>query len=176
MESYSKKDTMEVAGICAKILENEKPDMMFIDVGGLGAGVVDRLVEMGFEQRITAVNGGEKPLDGEKYSNKRAEMRGSLKEWLDDGPIQLPDSDTLHADLIAPTYSYDSNTRLKLERKEGHEIAVAPPPPHGASAMDAGPGPPLRQAGCRDVEEGHRHPPTFLYCNGSVGPVWGGGF
>ncbi len=32
--------------------------------------------------------------------------------------LQIPDIDTLHADLTGLKYSYDSNTRLRLERKE----------------------------------------------------------
>jgi hypothetical protein len=49
--------------------------------------------------------------------NKRAEMWGLMREWLVDEPAQIPDSDSLHADITAPHYAYDSNTRVKLERK-----------------------------------------------------------
>jgi hypothetical protein len=118
LESHSKKDTMEVAGIVHLIIKQEKPTKVFIDVGGLGAGVVDRLREMGYEKIIVAVNSGEKALDQAKYFNKRAEMWGVMKEWLIDTPCQIPDSDTLHADLCAPSYKFDSNTRLQLEKKE----------------------------------------------------------
>jgi hypothetical protein len=119
LESYAKKDTMEVAGLVHLIIENEKPDRVFIDVGGLGAGVVDRLNEMGYRKIITAVNSGERPLDAKSYFNKRAEMWGLMKAWLKEHPVQIPDTDTLHADLCAPTYKYDSNTRIQLEKKEG---------------------------------------------------------
>ena len=37
----SRQDTMEVAGLIAKIINEEEPAKVFIDVGGLGAGVVD---------------------------------------------------------------------------------------------------------------------------------------
>ena len=30
----------------------------------------------------------------------------------------IPTSDTLHADLTGPRYTYDSGSRIKLERKE----------------------------------------------------------
>lgn len=118
LESYTKKDTMEVAGIVHLIIKQEKPTKVFIDVGGLGAGVVDRLREMGYEKIIVAVNSGEKALDQNKYFNKRAEMWGEMKGWLSDAPCQIPDSDTLHADLCAPSYKFDSNTRVQLEKKE----------------------------------------------------------
>ena len=46
-------------------------------------------------------------------------MWGLMKDWFGgDAPVQIPDTDTLRGDLTGPKYSYDSNTRLKLEKKE----------------------------------------------------------
>lgn len=118
LKSWAKKDTMEVAGLAAMLIKSEGLQKLFIDVGGLGAGVVDRLREMGLGDKIVAVNSGEKPLDNEKYYNKRAEMWGVMNDWLHDEPVEIPDSDELHGDLVGVSYSYDSNTRLKLEKKE----------------------------------------------------------
>ncbi len=40
------------------------------------------------------------------------------KEWLEDeAGAALPDRDSLQADACAPTYRYDSHTRLVLESK-----------------------------------------------------------
>jgi len=136
LERHSKKDTMEVAGRCRVLLEKTDPyiDCMFIDVGGLGAGIYDRLKEMadklnpgygfcdprpGVGARVRAVNYGGSPANAEKYKNKRAEIWGDMRDWLDgDLPVQLPDDDILHADLMGPQYKYDSATRLVLESKE----------------------------------------------------------
>jgi len=120
LESYAKKDTMEVTGLVVKIIKEENPAMVFVDVGGLGAGVVDRLNELGYGHGIVrGVNGGEKPMNGDKYFNKRAEMWGEGKLWLDDeAGVDVPDEDTFQADLTGPCYTYDSATRLKLEKKE----------------------------------------------------------
>lgn len=115
---WEKKDTMEVAGLAAKLIKEEGLQKLFIDVGGLGAGVVDRLREMGLGEKIVAVNGGEKPIDDQRYYNKRAEMWGEMKDWLYDKPCSIPDDDTLHADLTNIQYKYDSNTRLQMEKKE----------------------------------------------------------
>jgi hypothetical protein len=118
LQSYSKKDTMEVVGLVHMIIKDEKPTKVFVDVGGLGAGVVDRLREMGYEDIIVAVNSGSVPLNAGRYVNKRAEMWGVMKEWLGEEPVQIPDSDSLHADLCAPSYKFDSVTRLVLEKVE----------------------------------------------------------
>ena len=118
LESYIKKDTMEIAGIVHQIIETEKPFKVFVDVGGLGAGVVDRLFELGHRDVVNSVNAGAAPLDSRKFYNKRAEMWAKLKFWLSDEPVQIPDSDTLHADICGIRYKVDSNSRLVMEKKE----------------------------------------------------------
>ena len=117
LESYVKKDTMEITGIVHNIIESEKPFKVFVDVGGLGAGVVDRLFELGHRDTVVAVNAGASPLDSRRYSNKRSEMWGTLKQWLLDEPCQIPDSNELHADLCNIKYKVDSNSRLVMEQK-----------------------------------------------------------
>ena len=52
-------------------------------------------------------------------SNRRAEVWGKSKGWLEDpAGVQIPDLDRLQADACGPTYRYDNLTRLVLERKE----------------------------------------------------------
>ena len=116
---YDGKSTMEVAGICARFIEaTPQMDRMFIDVIGIGAGVYDRLVELGYGKKVTAVNAAEKAAEDEKYVNKRAECWATGKKWLEEGPVQLPEGDIWLADLTAPGYTYDSSGRLRLEKKE----------------------------------------------------------
>jgi hypothetical protein len=118
LQSFTKKDTMEVTGIVHSLIEQHRPEKVFVDIGGLGAGVVDRLNELGHRDIVVAVNAGAKPLDEKRYSNKRAEMWDLCAKWLQDIPIQIPDTDTLHADLCGIRYSFDSNSRLVMEKKE----------------------------------------------------------
>ncbi len=117
LESYVKKDTMEIVGIVHKIIEAENPTKVFVDIGGLGAGVYDRLRELGHGDVVVSVNAGSTPLDGRKYSNKRSEMWGLLKLWLQDDPCQIPDDNALHADICNIKYKVDSNSRLVMEQK-----------------------------------------------------------
>jgi len=118
LQTFVKKDTMEISGIVHQIISNEKPAKVCIDVGGLGAGVVDRLNELGHKDIIAAINFGSKPLDIKIYRNKRAEMWGEMRAWLEDYPCKIPDSDELHSDLTGVKYKIDSNSRLLLESKE----------------------------------------------------------
>lgn len=120
IRSYSKKSTMEVAGLVMQVVKEIKPDQVAIDVGGLGAGVYDRLEELIPEGKtqLVQVNSSESPMDAKKYTNKRAEMWGEMREWMEAQPAQIPDSDEMQADLTQIRYSYDSNNALKMERKE----------------------------------------------------------
>jgi len=117
--TYDKTSTMEVAGLVNAIIKNERPAQVAIDVGGLGAGVVDRLLELGHGDVVVPINFGGSSLDPERFINRRAEMWWNLRDWLDgDMPVMIPDRDELHSDLCAPFYKYDSQARRKLESKD----------------------------------------------------------
>lgn len=118
IDSYVKKDTMEIANIVHLIIEAEKPDRVCVDVVGLGAGVYDRLKELGHKDILVSVNGGSSPRDPNKFLNKRAEMWSDMREWLLDYPIQIPDSKSLLSDLCGLRYKFDNKGRLVLEKKE----------------------------------------------------------
>lgn len=120
IKSYSKKSTMEVAGLVRMAIKEVGAKQCAIDVGGLGAGVYDRLIELvkPDECEIVQVNSSESPIDERSYTNKRAEMWGEVNDWLKAQPASIPDSDELMADLTQIRYSYDSNNALKMEKKE----------------------------------------------------------
>lgn len=140
VEKRVKLDTMESAGWCKQVIDAEKPARLFIDVGGLGAGIYDRLIEMGYGEVVKAVNFGSAPLEPPKLDedgrevgggplNRRAEMWMASNEWLQDpAGVSIPDSDTLQADACGPGYSYDSNTRLRMEKKEDMRRRGVPSP------------------------------------------------
>jgi hypothetical protein len=129
IERKQKLSTMESVGWVKQAIDMEKPARAFIDVGGLGAGIYDRLVEMGYGKVVRAVNFGAAPLEPPKYddegnelpgpANRRAEMWSLSRDWLNDvGGADIPDDDGLHADACGPGYKYDSYGRLLLEKKE----------------------------------------------------------
>lgn len=111
----------EKIAYCIDKLKNDKPyiQTLYIDYGGGGWELGGMLREAGFGDRIRVINFGAQAGKKDAYLNKRAEMYGELKAWLanEDEPPSIPDNDALHADLTAAGYSYDSRTRLKLERK-----------------------------------------------------------
>ena len=135
-----KLSTMEVAGWCKLVLDTEKPARMFIDVGGLGAGIYDRLVEMGYGETVRAVNFGSKPFEPPKRDkdgklvgggplNRRAEMWMASRDWLNqEGGARIPDDDALQSDACGPGYKYNSDAQVQLESKEDMRKRGAPSP------------------------------------------------
>lgn len=117
-EQHSGLDTMAVVGRLVQIINHDKPQKVFIDVGGIGAGIYDRLKELGYGSIVVAVNFGEKADDPARYANKRAEMLARVKEWLERQPCKIEDSDQLHGDLTAAEFKFDSSGRLLIEPKD----------------------------------------------------------
>lgn len=113
---YRKLDTMELAARVAQEYQRLKPDGLFVDETGVGAGVVDRLNQLGYP--VIAVNFGSKPdgLTSTKTANKRAEMWVRMREWLQGGGI--PKDPDLEAQLTAMEFKHDANNAILLEKKE----------------------------------------------------------
>jgi hypothetical protein len=114
--AFSKLDTMETAARVAQEYDRFQPDALFVDETGVGAGVVDRLNQLGYP--VTAVNFGSKPdgLTEAKTANKRAEMWVRMREWLRGGGI--PTDPDLEAQLTGVEYKHDANNAILLEKKE----------------------------------------------------------
>lgn len=133
-------DTMEVAGLVARIIREEKPAKVNIDVGGLGVGVADRLEEQGYGDTINRVNFGGKPIEPPAVdetgkpaggpANRRAEMWSNMKKVLQ-GRFDIPDSDSLQSDLTGPGYKFMSDGRLLLESKDDMRKRGMPSPDEG---------------------------------------------
>lgn len=129
IECRNSLDTMQQVGWLKQVIDTEKPARVFIDVGGPGPGIYDRLVEMGYAAIVRPVNFGSAPLEPTQtdehgrplggYVNRRAEMWGKSRDWLEDvGGADIPDADVLQADACGPTYKYDSLSRVQLESKD----------------------------------------------------------
>lgn len=105
-------DTMEVADLALSIAEEHGADSVFVDSGGLGAGVADRMRQLGCG--AIDVNFGARSHVA-KYANTRARLWGEMGDWLVNGAI--PDDLQLKADLVAPTFKFDALQRIVLESK-----------------------------------------------------------
>jgi len=114
IKRYRGDDTMTVVGHIIEAIEEYSPAMVVIDEGGVGGGVVDRLKEQRY--KIRGVNFGNKSKNPLMYGNKRAEMWGSMREWLKNASI--PSDRMLKSDLISPMMKPDSKGTIFLESKK----------------------------------------------------------
>lgn len=87
---------------------------VFVDGGGVGGGVVDRLRQLGID--VIEVQFGAKADDQRKYANKRAEMWGRLKEWLEIGCLEQDEGVAI--DLTSVEYGFNIRDQVQLEKKE----------------------------------------------------------
>ena len=114
-------DTMQVAGWVVNEWNETparlRPIEIMVDSIGLGAGVADRLREMGLP--ATDVNVSEAPAFGEKYTNLRAELWFRGKEWLARRNVSLEHADGRLIDELAMVkYGFTSNGKIKVESKD----------------------------------------------------------
>lgn len=117
-------DTMALATHVATVIERESPDAVFVDGGGVGGGVVDRLKQLGY--RVIEVQSGEKANAADKYLNKRVEMWAAMRDWLKTGCIK--DDKGLIEDLIGPEYMITPKGQVKLEAKQDMKKRGLPSP------------------------------------------------
>lgn len=114
-DKYRGLDTMQTADKVAEKIREYKPDAVFVDGGGVGGGVIDRLKQLG--HHVIEINFGSSPRDKKQYANKRAEMYGDLRDALKAG-LDLPDDTELHDELIAVEYGFNAKQQIQLEKKE----------------------------------------------------------
>jgi len=149
-------DTMAVADQVAQTIDTNKPAATFVDAGGIGAGVIDRLHQLGHQ--VVPVDFGGRAID-QRFENKRAEMWWTLADWVRSGC--LPEITRLAQDLTAPRYTYANRRgRLQLESKDDMRARGLPSPDYGdalACTFAAPVAAPDRQAASHRVE--HEYDP-----------------
>lgn len=117
-------DNMQLAARVIEQYEFFRADAIFVDGGGTGSGVVDRLRQLRapvFDIQFGSVpdrsNPGQEALH---YVNKVAEMWGVMRSWLATGGA-IPDDVDLKAQLETRQYGYvmrDGRDAIQLEAKK----------------------------------------------------------
>jgi len=117
MEMFKNVDVYVLAKACKAIAEREQPEIIKVDVVGIGAGVADNLRGWGFDNVIDYVS-QERSWSPEKHVNRRTESWYNLREKFRKDQINLPNDDTLIGQLTSPRYKFDTAGRYVLESKE----------------------------------------------------------
>ena len=129
---WVKKETMQVAGlVLAEWRETPRemrPHEIFVDEIGVGAGVVDRLAELGLP--VTGVAVSRVPSIRDKYSRLRDELWWRAREWFETRRVSIPascaDGDggspkSLVAELTTLKYKIPSDGKIHVEQKPDYK-------------------------------------------------------
>jgi len=136
-EKYNRIDTMEVAARVAETYRKHKIDLVFVDGNGVGAGVVDRLRQLGIP--VIDVQAGSRSSMPSTYANMRAEVWGRMRDWLADADLP-EDCPELKKELISIEYGFNPKYQIILEKKETMKARGLPSPDHAeALAMTFAP-------------------------------------
>jgi len=121
IKEWRKKDLMQVCGLISQEYRltpvEDAPQAINVDVIGLGAGVVDRLRELGLPVR--GVNVGEAPAtDNGRFMRLRDELWFKCRDWFESRAVAMPPDQTLIAELVGPKYKIESSGKIKVESKD----------------------------------------------------------
>lgn len=134
LERFGNHNTMETVGRVKRIIMEENPKRVYVDCIGVGAGVVDRLREMGFDC-VEGINVARSANDKEKFKNLRAELWSDMRDWLyQEMPVQIPDEDELHGELCSLGFKETSSGQIQIEGKDDLRSRGLPSP-DGADAL-----------------------------------------
>lgn len=119
--TFRQKDTELSAAIIDKYLisQNIEKDSMFIraDDGGVGRGVIDKLVRLGYVN-ITRVLNQSAAYNKREYGNKGAEMWSKVARLIEECLILIPDDEKLKSQLATRLYKRSANLgRIILQSK-----------------------------------------------------------
>ena len=127
-ERHSGWDTMQLAARVADWIDRWRPDAVFIDDGGVGGGVVDRLRQLGFWIAQGVNFGGKSELaadgrEGKQQAHRDVAHRACLARARRAAPERAA-----RAELCAPMFSYNAQNALLLERKQDMKKRGIPSP------------------------------------------------
>ena len=121
VEAWGGLDTMALAGKVKaaydeSIVKRQKPAEINIDVIGIGAGVMDRLRELGLPVR--GINVGEQASANEVYRGLRSELWFRGKEWFERRDCSIAGDEGLLGELVPQKYRYLSSGKLEALSKD----------------------------------------------------------
>jgi hypothetical protein len=120
IRSFPRLDTMETCGRVVEAVREYKPEDIKVEVtGGLGAGVYDRLREIGIGCKVIPLEVQAGPKQERlKAANLRSELYLNLEERLRLGTLSLPPDKELAEELVHTRYDIRSDGKIWIRPKE----------------------------------------------------------
>ena len=119
IKDYQGYDLMQTVGCAQEFLHDEQYEItnLIVDDNGVGGGVTDRLIELGFEDILVPVNAGEKADDEPRYVNKRSELADRVKNAFQRNELDIPDHEELQFECSNQYYDHTSDYKLRVMPK-----------------------------------------------------------
>ncbi len=105
----------EIKRVLNRLTYGDERPLVRVDGSGVGGGVVD-LLRKSRDVEVTDANASARPTN-EDYSRLRDQLWGGLRDWLRAGG-KVPHDRRLAQEMAAPTYSFDTKGRIKVENKD----------------------------------------------------------
>lgn len=99
LRAEGREPTQQLIAIAIKLIVQHNVDKCFIDFG-YGHGLVDGLVTLGYKNIVMGINFQQLPVDKIRFLNKRMEIHGLFRDWLEEGEVSIPDDDVFCFDLL----------------------------------------------------------------------------
>lgn len=121
VKSWKGLDTMQMVGVVHNewkdTVPSERPEEILVDSIGYGAGVADRLRELGLPAR--GINVAELPAMKERYVNLKTELWFTARDWFAARDCNICDDQMLARELAAVHYlPPTSSGKMQLEPKD----------------------------------------------------------
>ncbi len=116
VRSFERMDTMRLVYEVLGTVREVGAEAVFVDEGGVGGGVVDRLRELGAPVYGVHFGGGaQRPR---RFFNRRSEIFWELARLLERRLIAIPRDDEIAGQLLALRYGVSSSGQVRLEGKQ----------------------------------------------------------
>lgn len=137
VRAWTDLDLMQLCGRIVEEYEETRPSMrpveILVDAIGLGAGVVDRLRELGLPVR--GVNVAETSAMKDRYHRLRDELWFRAADWFSMRQCSIPDQSLLMRELTTPKYTYNSSGKRQVESKDDTKKRTGRKSPDLADAL-----------------------------------------
>jgi len=116
---YKKLDGPDLAGRTVEYCDNhtKEPALIIIELDGPGTSCYDTLRRGKYKDIVVGVHTGRRLKDGQNY-NLRAKMYRGYRDWLDGGPVRLPNDKELKSQSSAVKYQYKDGLLLLMSKKD----------------------------------------------------------
>jgi hypothetical protein len=125
-----KDDAVYIANLIKQQSDEWRADAVILDMGNIGAAIRDICVNSLHMDNVLGVWFGSDSSE-EMYYNKRAQMWGRIKEWLQNGGVLIDDPEMLD-DLCGPeVINRHDDGKIQLESKKDMKKRGLPSPDNG---------------------------------------------